>query len=52
MENKYDFVIRMLKELQEDYTEQYPNEVPDMNLVVGIIEFEIKCSFSQQGVKK
>jgi len=40
MENKYDFVIRMLRELQKDYTEQSPNKVPDMNLVVGIIKTE------------
>ncbi len=40
MESKIEFVIRMLKELQKDYTEQYPNKIPNMDLVVRIIETE------------
>lgn len=52
MESKLEFVIRMLRELQKDYTEQYPEEIPDIELVAGIIDFDIRCSFSQQEVQE
>ena len=40
--NKYDFVIRYLKEMSLNYKNQYPKEIPDMDLVVDIIVKEFK----------
>lgn len=42
MEDNYYIIIRVLKEMQLNYTNQQPELIPDMHLVVKIIKEEIK----------
>ena len=40
--NRYEFVIKMLKEMSLNYKYQYPKEISNMNLVVDLILDEVK----------
>jgi len=40
--NKHKIAIRILNEMQLNYNNQYPKKVPDMNLVINIIEKDYK----------
>ena len=38
---KVDTAIRVLREMSFNYKNQYPEEIPDMHLVVGLVKGEI-----------
>lgn len=40
--NIANLVIKTLKEMQLNYSNQYPNKIPDMNLIINLIGREIK----------
>jgi len=49
--NKYNITIRILKEMQLNYRNQYPKEVPDMDLIAIIIIKEIDEKWGKDGRK-
>jgi len=42
MNDKYDLVIKYLKEMKLNYNKQYQDVIPDMNFVADIIYKEVK----------
>ena len=40
--NKWDIIIRILKEMQLNYKNQHPKKIPDIKLITNISSVEIK----------
>ena len=46
-QEKFNIAIRNLREMQLNYKEQYPKKIPNMDLIIDIVLWEIAKEISE-----